>query len=147
MNIGNAVSERLENTMAKEGTYAQGFTIGTSSNNSVVNGNVMKMKTSERCLNERIDREMSNIVDRVEDKIQNATLAASDNFVAPMIESVIRSINASSGRDVSSVTAKSERGKHLGINTSFENASGNNNVLHVSNINDETRHNILDEVS
>ena len=29
----------------------------------------------------------------------------------------------------------------------FENASGNNNILHVSNVNDETRHNIPDEVS
>ena len=40
-----------------------------------------------------------------------------------------------------------ERGEHVGINASFENASGNNNILRVSNVNDETRHNIQDEVS
>ena len=45
------------------------------------------------------------------------------------------------------VTANSERGEHVGINASFENASGNNNILHVSNVNDETRHNNPDEVS
>ena len=33
------------------------------------------------------------------------------------------------------------------INVSFENASGNNNTLHVSNVNDESRHNIPAEVS
>ena len=105
------------------------------------------MKTLERCFNERIDREMSNIVDTVEDRIQNAILTAFDNIVAPKIELAIRSINASSGRDVTSVTANSERGDHVGINASFENASGNNNTLGVSNVNDETRHNIPDEVS
>ena len=49
--------------------------------------------------------------------------------------------------DVTSVTANSEGGEHVRISASFENASGNNNVLHVSNVNDETRHNIPDEVS
>ena len=48
---------------------------------------------------------------------------------------------------MTSVTANSERGERVGINASFENASGNNNILHVSNANDETRNNILDDVS
>ena len=96
------------------------------------------MKTLERCFNERIDREMSNIVDTVVHKIQNSILAAIDNLVAPKIELAIRSINASSGRDVTSVTAKSERGELVGINASCENASGNNNTLGVINVNDET---------
>ena len=107
----------------------------------------MNVKTLERCFNERIDREMSNIVDTVEDRIRNAILPAIDNIVAPKIELAIRSINASSGRDVTSVTANSERGEHVGINASFESASGNNNILHVSNANDETRHDISDELS
>ena len=108
---------------------------------------MVKKKTLERCLKERIDREMGNIVEADEDRIQNAILTAIDNIVAPKIELAIRSINASSGRDVTSVTANSERGEHVGINASFENASGNNNILHVSNVNDETRHNVPDEVS
>ena len=90
---------------------------------------------------------MSNIVDTVEDRIQNAILTAIDNIVANKIDIAIISINASSGRDVTSVTANSERGEHVGINASFENASGNNNILHVSNVNDEIRHNIPYEVS
>ena len=129
MIIGNAVSERQENTVVNEGTNDRDFTVGTSTNNSVVNGNAMSVKILERCFNERIDREMSNIIDTVEDSIQNAILTAIDNIVAPKIELAIRSIIASSGRDVSGVSANSERKEHAGINTSFENASGNNNTL------------------
>ena len=105
------------------------------------------MKILERCFNERIDREMSKIVDTVEDRIQNAFLTAIENTVAPKIELAIRSINASSVRYVTSVTANLERGERIGINAPFENASDDNNTLHVSNVNDETRHDILDEVS
>ena len=148
MIIGNAASERQENVVVNEGTNDQDFTVGTSNVSSIVNENALNVKTLERCCNERIDREMSNIVDTVEDRIQNAVLTAIDNIVAPKIELAIRSINASSGRDVTSVIANSESREHTGVNTSFENASeNNNNRLGVTNINDETRQNILDEVS
>ena len=147
MIIGNAASERQKNTVVNEGTNNRDFTVGTSNDSLIVNGNAMSVKTLERCFNERIDREMSNIVDTVEGRMQNATLAAIDNIVSPKIEIAIRSINASSGRDVISVTANSERGEPVGINASFENASRNNDTLDVSNVNDETRHNIPDEVS
>ena len=73
-------------------------------------------------------------------------MTPNDNIIAPKIELAIRSINTSSGRDVTSVAANTERGEHLGTNASFENASENNNKLHVSNVIDETRHNIPDEV-
>ena len=96
MNIGNAVSESQENTLVNEGTNDQHFTVGTSSNNSVVNGNATNVKTLERCFNETIDREMNNIVDTVEDGIPNATLTAIDNIVALKKELAIRSMNASS---------------------------------------------------
>ena len=66
---------------------------------------------------------------------------------APIIELAIRSIDRSSGQDATSVTANSERGEHVGNNASFENASGNNNVLPVPNVNDETRNNIPDDLS
>ena len=90
---------------------------------------------------------MSNISDTVEGRIQNAILTANDNIVAPKIELAFRSINASSGRDGFSVSANSERREHVGINASFENACRNNKTLGVSNVKDETRHNIPDEVS
>ena len=147
MFIGNAASERQENVVVHKGTDDRDFTVGISNNNSVVNENAMNVKTLERCFNERIDREMSNFVDTVEDRIQNAILTAIENIVAPKIELAIRSINASSGRDVTIVIANSERGEHMGINAPFENASGNNNIPYVSNVNDETRHNISNEVS
>ena len=133
--------------MVIEGTNDRDFTVGTSNNDSVVNGNSMSVKTLERCFNEKIDREMNNIIDAVEDRIQNAILTAIDNIVAPKIELAIRSINASSRRDVTSVSTTSERKERVGLNASFENASRNNDTLDVSNVNDETRHNIPDEVS
>ena len=133
--------------MVNEGTNDQDFTVGTSNDSSTVIGNAMSVKTLERCFNERIDREMNTIVDTVEDRIHNAILTAIDNIIAPIIELAIRSTNASSGRDVTSVSVNSERREHAGINASFENASENNNTLSVTNVNDETRHNIPDEVS
>ena len=105
MIIGNAISEGHENAVVNEGTNDRDFTVSTSSKNSVVNGNAMNAKTLERCFNERIDKEMSNIVDTVGDRIQNAILTAIDNIVAPEIELAIRSMNASSGRDATSVSA------------------------------------------
>ena len=110
MIISNAASERQENIVVSEGTNDRDFTVGTCSKNMTINENTMNVKTLERCLNERIDRELSDIVDTVEDGIQNAILTAIDNIVAHKIELAIRSINASSGRDVTSVTANSERG-------------------------------------
>ena len=74
-------------------------------------------------------------------------MSAIDSIVAPKIEFAIRSINASSGREATSVTAFSEREELVGINASFANASGNNNVLRVTNGKDETRNNIPDEVN
>ena len=121
MIIGNAVSERQENVVVNEGTNDRDFTVSNSSNITAVNESAMNVKTLERCFNKRIDREMSNIVDTVEDRIQNAILTAIENIVEPKIELAVRSINASSGRDVTSVTANSERGERVGINASFEN--------------------------
>ena len=146
MIIGNATSERQENIVVNKGTNDRDFTVSTSGNNTAVNESTVNVKTLERCFNEKIDREMSNIVDTVEDRIQNAILTANDNIVAPKIELAVRSINASSGRDMTSLTVNSERGEHVGINASFENSSGNKNTLGLSNRNDETRHNIPDEV-
>ena len=147
MIIGNAASERQENTVVNGSTDDRGFTVGTSNNDSVINGNAISVKTLERCFNERIDREMSNIVDTVEDRIQNAILTAIENIVAPKTELAIRSINATSGWDATSVSANSERRECVGINAFFENASKNNDTLDASNVDDETRHNNPDEVS
>ena len=81
---------------------------------------------------------MSNFVDTIGDRIENAFLTAIDSIVAPKIELAISSINAPSGRHATSITANSEQGEHVGNTAFFENASGNNTVLHISNMNDET---------
>ena len=130
--IGNTASERQENVVVNEGINDQDFTVGTSNVSSIINENVLNVKTLERCFNERKDREMENIVETVEDRIQNAILTAIDNIVGPKIELAISSINASSGRDVASMSASSERREHTGINTSFENASEINNTIGVT---------------
>ena len=148
MIIGNTVSERQENNVVvNEGIIDQDFTVGTSNVRPIINENVLNVKILERCFNERIDREMENFVETVEDRIQSVILTAIDNIVGPKIELAIRSINASSGRDVASMSASSERREHTGINASFENASENNNTIGVTNINDEARRNSQDGVS
>ena len=114
---------------------------------SATNKNAINVKTLGRCFDERIDREMSIIVDTVEGRIQNAILIAIDSIVAPKSELAIRSINGSCGQGATSDTATSERGEHVGINASFENASGNNKVAHAANLIDENRNDIPDEVS
>ena len=85
MIIGNATSERQENVVVNEGTNDQDFTVGTFNVSSIVDENALNVKTFERCFNERIDREMNNIVETVEDRIQNAILTAIDNIVAPKL--------------------------------------------------------------
>ena len=113
--------------VVNEGTNDGDFTVGISSDNLVTNENTVNVKTLEKCFIERNDREMSNAVVTVEDRSQNAILTAIDSIVTPKFDLAIRSINARSGRDATSVTANSERGEHVGVNASFE----NNNVLHV----------------
>ena len=117
---GNAAIERQENFVVNEGTNHRDFTVGISRNKKATNESMVNVETLEKCFTERINREVGNIVDTEEDRIQNALLTAIDNIIAPKIELVIRSISASSGRDETSVTANSERGEHLGLNASLE---------------------------
>ena len=111
--------------------------------NLAANENLVNVKTLGKCFNEKIDGETGNIVDTAEDRIQIAIMTRIGIINTPKIKLAIRSINASSGRDVTSVMANSESGEHIGITAPFE----RNNTLHVFNTNDETRPNIPDEVS
>ena len=83
MIMSNVTRGTQENNAVNEGTNDRDFTVGTSNNNPVTTENAMNLKALERCFSERIDREMSNLVDTVEDRIQNAILTAIDNIVAP----------------------------------------------------------------
>ena len=120
MIIGNSVGERQKNIVVNEGSNDQDFTVGTSINNIAIIENTNNVKNLEKCFIERFDREKSNTVDTVEGKLQNAILTAIDNIIDPKIELAIRSINASSRRDMTSVVANSERGEHVEINASWK---------------------------
>ena len=83
MIIGNATSGRQENFAVNESTNDLDFTESAFSIKTAINEIPVNMKTLERCFNERIDRDLSNIVDTVEDRVQNAILTAIDNIIAP----------------------------------------------------------------
>ena len=51
----------------------------------MTNENTVNVKTLEKFFNGRVDSEMSNNFDTVEDGIQNAILTATDSIVAPEI--------------------------------------------------------------
>ena len=97
------------------------FTVINVDGISTSNENTVNFQTIERCINKSIDREKGNIVDTIEDRIQYAILTAINIFITRRIELVVRPINASSGRDIPSVTANSAREERLGITASFEN--------------------------
>ena len=145
--FGDTVSERKENTTVNEGTVDKFFTVGTSGKKVLCNENTVKVKTLERCRNEKIDKEMSSMVDTVEYRVRNAILTAIDSIVAAKTDLAIRSVNLSSERDATSVIATSQSNEEIGSRDIFENASENKLVHHISNLNDETRNNIPDEVS
>ena len=145
--FGEAMSNRQDNTMVNEGTADQEFTVGNSDGGPAINENMVKVKILEGCLNERIGKEMGNLVYTVENKSQNAILTSKGSIVTLKTELTNRSRNASSRRDATSVMASSERGETIKISALFENVSERNNTLRVLNTNDETKEKILDEVS
>ena len=99
------------------------------------------VKILERRFNGKIDRELSNFVETMKHRIQNAILTS----IASIAAHKNRSMNASSERDATSVAANSEREEHSGIAVSFESLSEKNKSLHVVNTKDETQNKIPNE--
>ena len=141
------MNNRQEKTTVNEGTFDQEFAVGNSDRGQTAIEKVVNVKTSEECFHERIDTKIGNIVDTVEDQVQNVISAAMDRIFTPKVDLAIRSINASSERDSTSVMGNSERGKHRGVTAPLENVSERDNTLHVKHINDETRNIIQDKLS
>ena len=79
------MSDRVENVIVIEGTVDQEFTVKSSGSNLAANENLVNVKPLERCFNEKIDREVGNIVDTVEDRNQNAILTANDAIITAKI--------------------------------------------------------------
>ena len=141
------MSNRKEYATVTESTSRQNFTVENPGSSLTVNENVVNVKTLERCLNEKVDRETGNIVDLVEDKFQSAILTVIDSNIAPNFKLAVRLKNASSGRGASSVMPNLERGEHVGTSALFENVSERNKTLHVFKTGDETPNNNPDKVN
>ena len=62
-------------------------------------------KLLEKYLTVGIDREIGNVIDTTEDRIQNAILIVIDNIITPRIGLAVRSKNSSLGQDAASFTA------------------------------------------
>ena len=60
--IGTPMNNRQENTAIKEGISHQEFTVANSDGGQTAHENVVYVKTLESCFNERIDKEMGNII-------------------------------------------------------------------------------------
>ena len=72
-----------------------------------------------KCLTDKIDEEMGNFVEPVENRIQNSILTAIDYVVTPRIELAVRPINAFSRWDAANFIANSEHGERIGILTTY----------------------------
>ena len=72
--MGNILSDRQENAKVIEVTGDQEITVGNPGSSLTASETVVNVKTLERCFNERIDKEMGNNNDTVDNGIQNAIL-------------------------------------------------------------------------
>ena len=89
--IGKTMNGKRENATVNEGTADQEFTVLISDSNPAVSEYLVNVTTLEGCFNERIDKEMGNIVDTVENRIQNKILTAIDSIITPKSEIAIKS--------------------------------------------------------
>ena len=60
--IGNTVRDRQENATVIEATSDQEFTVGNLCSDLATNENAVNVKTLEKCFNEKIDREIGNVL-------------------------------------------------------------------------------------
>ena len=144
--VGNTMTVRQGNDTVNECTVDQEFTVRNSAGN-LANEIFVTVKILEKYFNEKINGEMGNIVDTIEDRIQNAFLTTIDSNNTPIIELANTSIKAFSGQDATSVMMSLEGGERIRKTASLENISEKNNTLHVFNTNDQTRNEIPYEVS
>ena len=76
--------------------------------------NTMSVKNLERCFGEKIDEEMSKVVDTVDDRIQKGIWTEKHRNITAKVKLVFRSINASSVQDPTSVMGAQNVGNLLG---------------------------------
>ena len=145
--FGDAMTSRRQNVVANGGPDDGEFIVNKNDSFPTTNESTVNAQTLERCLTNRIDRQMSTIVETIKDTNEGAILTPLDNIITAKNKLSVRSINESSGRDAANVTVISDCGEHIEVTVFFENLSERSNTLHELNINDETRGNNLDKVT
>ena len=106
--IGDAVSGERQNIVVNNGLVDCEFTVNDVSNPKI-NENAVKVQTLRKRVTHWIDREMGDVFDMFEYRIQNSISTVIDKIITLRIELRVRSKNASSGQYASSVRAISCR--------------------------------------
>ena len=113
--IGDAVSCERQNDVVNNSLADREFSFKFNDHLAVTIENTVVVQTMLITLTARTAREMGNAVETVEDRIQNAILAAMDNVITPRIELALRSLDASSGQEAASVTSTLDRREQVGL--------------------------------
>ena len=80
---GDTAKSGQRDVIVSHGTDDWEFFVKFSGKNSTINEKTVNVQTMKRCFNEKIDREMGNIVDTVRHRIEEAILTAVDNIITP----------------------------------------------------------------
>ena len=104
------------------------FTTNNIDGVASISDNAIDVQTLERSVSDWNAREMSNIVETVEDRIQNDILAAIDSIITRRIELAVSSMNGLSRQDAASVAECSDCGKQSRLTASFENVFNGKNI-------------------
>ena len=82
--IDNAANSGQQDVVVNDSAIGQEYTAYNIGSNLVANEISVNAQTLESCFNESIDKEMGNIVDKVEHRIQNSILTAL-NVITPVL--------------------------------------------------------------
>ena len=112
--IGHAVSSGSQSVLVNNSPAGPDNTVNNNDSIPTTIENTVSDQILEICLPDRIDREMGDIADMVEDRIEDAILTMIDNIITPRIDLAVRLINAFSGRDAAKATANQNLGNLQG---------------------------------
>ena len=111
--LGDVMSSERLNVVVNNGVADRKNTANNNDSSVVANDNTVHLQTLQRKLTDRVTKEITNIGETVEDRIPNAVLTTMDHIITRTIELADRSMNASYGLAVASVTANCERGEQV----------------------------------
>ena len=113
VSAGNTIGNEIQNVEVNNGQADQRFTTNNNERIASTRKKTLDTQDLERSFTDWFTRKQGIVVETVKDKIQNAIFFnhnqypffSLDNIISPRMELAVRSMNASSGRDVDSVTA------------------------------------------